>query len=1402
VGGAGDDTYIVDTTRTNFFWESSPELWNFLDTVTEQAGGGYDTVVAKGVYSAALPDNVEKMVMSGYLNPVSVQYDLTQDVRRKFTGNALDNVIDARDAGFIGVGVGYVSTTGYEEDEIVIDGGLGADVMIGAGVKTRFIVDNIGDMVISNSASTRIESYIDYTLAPSFQELTLVGSNPITGIGNALNNKLDGSKNSAANLLIGGMGDDTYVVGTGDVIQEAAGEGIDTVQTAASYTLGDNLENLTLIGSSGIGGYGNALDNVITGNAGDNSLIGYGGNDQLRGGAGNDLYGFNRTSGADVVKDTGGTADVLSFNLGESGNIDLLHFSRVGDDLKVAIDQDNSVLVQGWYASANNVIEKLSVFSSSPEYYFSASPFNYTAAQVEARVSGVNAAPVVNFTASMSALTNQLMTFQLAQNMFCDIESQFSMSYSATMADGSALPSWLSFDAATRTFTGTAPNSSIGSLSLNVTATDAGGLSASSNIGLTIAQGPILGTAGNDTINGDNTDNIIDGLAGDDTINGLGGDDDLYGSAGNDTLNGGTGVDWMYGGVGNDIYIVDNALDLANESVDEGTDEVRSSVSQTLAENVENLLLTGSAAISGTGNTLDNVLTGNSGNNTLTGLEGNDTLDGGSAGTDSLRGGLGNDTYIVTRASGITIVENAGEGVDTVRSSITYTLGSELENLVLTGTTAINGTGNTLDNVITGNSANNVLNGGGGWDTLIGGSGNDTYVVDNDFVDIIENVAGGTDLVQSSISYALPANVENLTLTGPEAIGGSGNALANTLVGNGGNNSLFGGGGNDTYSAGAGDDYLDDGDGDGNDYLDGGFGADLMWGGVGNDTYVVENVGDYVGEEPDEGTDLVNSSITYALNDNVENLTLTGTSAIDGTGNDLSNTLTGNSGANVLDGGLGADTMVGGAGNDTYIVDNAGDVVTEAASAGTDLVQSSVTYALGSNLENLTLTGTSAINGTGNALANILTGNSANNILDGAAGADTLRGGLGNDTYVVDNTGDVVTENASEGTDLVQSSVTYTLSADVENLTLTATTAINGTGNALDNILLGGSGANTLTGGAGNDTLDGGAGTDTMLGGIGNDVYYVDVAADVTTENANEGIDTVNSAVTRTLATNIELLFLTGNNATNGTGNTLANLLRGNTADNTLTGAGGTDILEGGAGNDTLSNTSGNTLLNGGAGADTLAGTANNDLLIGGTGNDALTTGQGADIIAFNKGDGQDTVAVSTTKDNTLSIGGGTAYADLLFQKSGNNLILKVGSADQITFTNYYAATANRSVNKLQVVLEGSVDYNASSTDPLRNKKIETFDFGGLVAAFDTALAANPSLTSWALSNALLAQYLTGSDTAALGGDLAYQYGRFGNEANVSYTPAIGILGSANFGTAAQTLQSLTSLQDPTPRLS
>jgi serralysin len=317
-----------------------------------------------------------------------------------------------------------------------------------------------------------------------------------------------------------------------------------------------------------------------------------------------------------------------------------------------------------------------------------------------------------------------------------------------------------------------------------------------------------------------------------------------------------------------------------------------------------------------------------------------------------------------------------------------------------------------------------------------------------------------------------------------------GNTVGNVLSGNAGNDTITGGAGNDTLNG-----------NDGNDTLDGGTGADVLVGGLGNDFYKIDNVGDTVSETSAAGgRDKVSSTIAYTLGANLDDLTLSGSAAINGTGNGLANTITGNAAANTLNGKGGADTMSGGAGNDLYYVDNAGDIVKESsATGGTDKVSSAVSYVLGANVEQLTLSGSANINGTGNTLDNMLSGNSGANVLNGKSGVDTMYGGLGDDFYYVDNSGDrAIESSASGGLDKVNSTVSFTLGANVEQLILGGTAAINGTGNTLANTLSGNGAVNVLKGlggvdilkgGAGNDTLQGGTEKDTLTGGTGNDKF-------------------------------------------------------------------------------------------------------------------------------------------------------------------------------------------------------------------------------------------------------------------------------------------------------------------------
>jgi Ca2+-binding RTX toxin-like protein len=469
------------------------------------------------------------------------------------------------------------------------------------------------------------------------------------------------------------------------------------------------------------------------------------------------------------------------------------------------------------------------------------------------------------------------------------------------------------------------------------------------------------------------------------------------------------------------------------------------------------------------GNDVASELRGEGSDDILYGGDGNDTLDG-AAGKDLMEGGRGDDVYVVDR-DGDLVVEERSAGTDLVRSAVSYQLGPHVENLELTGVLMTSGTGNSLANILRGNSAENSLSGEDGNDTLDGGSaadrmtggrGNDVYVVDHVSDLIIEKVDEGWDTARSFLSHTLAPYVDRLELIGAAPVNGTGNDLANEIIGNSAANVLTGMAGMDT-----------------------------LQGGAGNDTYFVQDKGDVVSEGTKDldfgGIDLVQSSVDFGLPIYVENLILLPSAARDGIGNDANNLIVGNANPNLLDGRNGNDTLQGGLGNDVYIVNSSGDVVIEAVQAGTDRVRSLVSYVLATNVEELELSGSSPINATGNELANTILGNAAANRLEGLAGADTMIGGAGNDIYLVENSADVVTELAAGGSDQVQSSISYSLPAEVEALALIGSSAIDGRGNLLANRIRGNDGNNRLFGGDGNDSLDGGAGSDTLIGCDGSD---------------------------------------------------------------------------------------------------------------------------------------------------------------------------------------------------------------------------------------------------------------------------------------------------------------------------
>lgn len=1311
-GGAGDDTYYIHSN-------------NISNTVNENTNEGNDTVVLWGDWqNYTLANNVENLRYLDYSGSHSV-------IRRNFYGNELDNVIDV---------------TGGSIKPTYLDGGLGADTLIGGGNNDTYVVDNVNDKVIETStyidpmtqkekSIDTVISKVDYVIGDHIENLSLRGVSAIVGTGNDLNNILDGysggydsymyDENSAANVLKGGEGNDRYILGAGDVALENANEGNDTVVLQVSeikdYKLSDytNIENIELGESTSASGLtGNNLNNKFIGNASSNTFSGDAGDDEIIGGAGNDV--MDGGAGNDIYIDNGSIDRITGYSLGASGSDTYVFALGSGQD----IIKDDATGTNGITTDIDTI--RLSSGLSAGDLLFS-------------RVDNDLVIQIKN-TADQITVKGHFEIYNGYQYKRIE-QLQFS--------DGFTIQS---SDLETRI--------------------------ATNNSNITTDGADLLISNGNgEIVFGGGGDDLIIGGSSADSLQGQIGNDRLYGNSGNDTLLGGDGSDNIYGGNGDDI-------------IDLGIESGPSSYSSFTYNGVTHTTPIWHV--------------------------------------DYVYGDEGNDTYLFSKGNGLEFIEDSAGTNDKIvfysnittnevsvlrsNSDLSLIVGNNNDNLNIVdffnpetnkaiesvhfadGTiwnvaklielsSVIHGSdsadqlyGSAQNDKIFGYAGNDtietyegddLLDGGVGADTLKGGIGNDTYIIDNTADKITENTNAGIDTVQSSVTWTLGSNLENLMLTGVSAINGTGNTLNNTIIGNAGNNTLSGGAG-----------------------------ADIMKGGAGNDTYVVDNIADSIAENLNEGTDTVQSSVTWTLGNNIENLTLTGTAAINATGNSLSNTIIGNTGNNILNGGLGADMLKGGAGNDTYIIDNASDVITENANEGTDLVQSSVGHTLGSHLENLTLAGTSAINGTGNTLNNTIIGNSGNNILNGGTGADVMKGSAGNDTYVIDNTADSITENTNEGNDNVQSSVTWTLGNNLENLTLTGTAAINGTGNTLDNTLIGNSANNTLTGNAGNDYLDGAAGADKLIGGIGNDTYMVDNTADAITENVNEGTDIVQSSITWALGNNLENLILTSTAAINATGNALNNLLRGNTANNILNGGAGNDIMQGGAGNDALTDTSGNNFFHGGLGADILTGGTGNELFIGGLGNDSITVSSGYDVIAFNKGDGQDAIAATTGLDNTISLGGGIRYQDLSLSKSGNNLILNTGSSESITLTNWYSSTSNHSVANLQVIIEASTDFNASSTNTLNNKKVERFNFDGLVTKFDQARVANPALTSWALSQALLQFHLGGSDTAAIGGDLTYQYGKTNNLTMIGSTGAQNVMNNAQFGSGQQAFQSVAGLQE------
>lgn len=830
----------------------------------------------------------------------------------------------------------------------------------------------------------------------------------------------------------------------------------------------------------------------------------------------------------------------------------------------------------------------------------------------------------------------------------------------------------------------------------------------------------------------------------DDAVDGDGGNDILSGLGGNDLLEGGSGDDCLYGDSGNDR------------------------------------------------------LEGGADNDILSGGIGDDFLSGGT-GADRLQGDGGNDTYLFRR----------GDGTDTVADMGQSTGGQNI--LVFSDYTL-------ADIGALSRSTN---------DLLIQFANGDAVNLEGYF----SRLANWNDQILSEICFADGQSIGVQALIGQ--FGTHLGDLSNNVVfthyddwvhGDGGNDILSGLDGNDVLDGGAGDDSLNGGNG--NDILEGAIGNDALYGGAGDDTLFGGTGTDRL--QGEAGSD----AAIFRLGDGADTVADMGQNTGD------RNTLVfgdykcsdiaalSRNGYHLLIQFANGDT-VNLEGYFSRLANWNDEILSEIRFAdGQNIGVQALINQLGVHLsgtaDNLNFTNRDdfTYSDGGN---DVLSGLDGNDRLDGGSGDDSLNGGNGNDT----------------------------LDGGVGNDTLSA--------GAGDDVLIGGIGTDRLQGDSGSDTycFRQGDGIDTVAdmgqsSGDRNVLGFSDYSlADLSalTRSANNLLfqftngDAVNLEAYFSRLTNwndqilSEIRFADGQSmgvqalinrqgvhlgalADNVTfsnyddtvfgdgGNDVLSgmsgndLLNGGLGDDWLAGGNGTDILEGSDGNDTLTDSVGNGLFSGANGADTMTGGAGAEIFLGGLGNDTYTTAGGNDIILFNKGDGQDTFVAGGTGSDTISLGGGITYADLVFTKATNDLVLKVGSADQITFKNWYATTSSKPVANLQVIAEAMADFDVAGSDPLKDQKVENFNFAGLVGAFDAARAANTGLTTWALTDALTSFQLAGSDTAALGGDLAYQYGRNGTLAGVGVTSALATLSEANLGTTAQTLTPLSGLQTGSVRLS
>lgn len=1115
---------------------------------------------------------------------------------RNLSGSNFDDVLHGDDQDNLIFG-------GFGND--VLSGGAGNNILNGgAGIDTVTYAESSAAVVVNldlGSATNGLggtDTLISIENATGTHYADLLIGNSGTNIlrGGDGDDVLDGG--AGADTLIGGNGNDIYYVDhIDDLVVEEFDAGIDTVFANISYSIAsqDNVENMTLAGSEDLNAIGNSSDNLLIGNVGSNVLeggegndilVGGRGNDTLIGGAGNDTYRFSIGDGQDVIEENDnadGKLGVISFSQGIVPAT--VRVRRLGQDLVLHYGVDDTVTVRNWFVGISSQIEQITFFDGT----------QWTASHLS---SMTNKSPTGEVTIEGIEKQGQAL---LASNTLVDADGLGALTYQwQSTLDGIT---WLDIEGAhgasymlQQTEVGRQVRVAISYVDGGYTTETI--FSTESAVILNINDAP----TGSIVINGKAENEQLLTIV--DTLN----DADGMNTVSYQWQNSLDGIVWVnINGATDDSYMLSQAhigqyvRVVASYTDGYGAAETVFSPMTSVVTKV-NFNPSGLITIEGETYQYQTLVA----RNNLTDANGMGSLS--YQWQRSIDGVAWNNIIGATQDSfGLEQIDVGNQ----VRVVISYTdQDGTHESVISTATSPITNVndapigsvsieGSAIQKqVLFANALLSDVDGMGAlsyqwqssadgvnWSNIIGANLSQITLRQAQVGLNVRVMVSYIDAYGFAESMASPASgiVENIndlpfgtvTVNGVAKLGGV-LTVSHTLIDADGLGVIV-------YQW----QRLSDGH---------------IWSNIENMTAI-----SYTLTAADVGYS-IRALATYT----------------DGYGTQESIAAAGSlivtSANNRHEGTLGADILTGGAGDDEYVVNHVSDSVVEQANGGVDTVFASVTHTLAANVENLVLTGTAAINGTGNELDNILIGNDGNNVLTGGLGADTMYGGKGNDNYQVDNVNDVVVELANEGIDRIMTYVSYALPDNVENMTLYLGN-FSVEGNALDNQF-------TAIALGSQQTISGGAGNDEYLINPGTSGFDKTII-----EHENEGIDTVRSTGSYTLAANLEILYIVGANGIRGTGNELNNEIYGSDFANILDGRAGNDLLVGGKGNDTY---------------------------------------------LFSAGSGIDTIVENDATAGNLDIAKWDASHDTLwFSKAGNNLLVNViGTNDTVIVKDWYLGNA------------------------------------------------------------------------------------------------------------------------------